>query len=94
MAVAIAMITVVGIGGLASTFAMLANCQENMPAAGGDGCRWLEDDDGWIRLSLFASAAPAIAAFVAYWTRRAWLLPVATLVALAVSVGVPFYVVN
>ena len=92
MAVAIAVMTVLIFGGAASTLAMLSRCQENMPAAGGDGCRWLEHEDGWVYLPLLAGTLPVLASFLAYWKRSAWVVPLAALLAVAIAVPGPFLI--
>jgi hypothetical protein len=94
MALAIAVITVLIAGGVATTLAMLARCGENIPPERLDGCRWLEHEDGWVRLPLYASALPVLACFVAYWKRSAWVVPIATLLALVIAVPTPFLVAS
>ena len=91
IAAAIAVATVLVMGYAAGTLALLARCGENIPADRLDGCRWLEDD-GWAYLPIYAASLPVLAGFLAYWRRSAWLMPVATLLALVVAVPTPFVI--
>ncbi len=92
MAAAIAVMTVLVIGCGASTLAMLTRCGENIPPERLDGCAWLEHENGWVYLPLYASSLPVGACLFAYWRRSPWAVPVATLLAVLIVVLTPFYV--
>ena len=91
MTAAIAVITVLVTGCVTSTFAAL-RCDENIPLERVDGCRWLVDEGGWVRLPLYVSSLPIAACFVAYWRRSAWVVPVATFLAVVIAVATPLLV--
>ena len=89
---AVAVTTVLLVGGAASTLAMLARCGENVPGASAGGCRWLEHEDGWLYVPLLAASLPALACVAAHRNRIGWLVPAATLCALVIAVPAPFLI--
>jgi hypothetical protein len=94
IAAAVAVTTILILGGAASTLAMLARCGENIPPERLDGCRWLEHEDGWLYLPLYASSLPVLGCIFAYWKQSAWVVPLLTFAAIIIAVPTPFLVAS